>query len=380
MLGITPIISQLLGAKKIDDISTIFYQGLYIGTGLACIILIIGLLGLRPLLTALNLEPAAAEVCISYLKAFAIGLFPLLWVNTLRNTVDSHGLTHYSMAIVFTSFIVNVFLNYALIFGHFGFPEIGGVGAGYGIAGACWTNFILFSLVLLLHPKLKGYRIFKDFSKPSFHYIREQLHIGIPIGFSIFLEASIFSIAGLLMVHFGSAVVAAHQSVISFTNVFYCLPLSIAMASTIAVAYELGAGRKQEAIQYSYISRILAIVLAIMICTFTFTNMDAIADLFTNDDEVYKLIYSFLGYGVFFSAIDAIGTPLQGILRAYKDVKVVLYISLISYWGVCFPTAYILANNPNYGPFGVWIGLLASVLVAGVLFTWRTWYIQRQPK
>lgn len=378
MLGITPIISQLLGAKKTNDISTIFYQGLYIGTGLACIILIIGLLGLRPLLTALNLEPAAAEVCIGYLKAYAIGLFPLLWVNTLRNTVDSHGLTHYSMAIVFTSFIVNVFLNYALIFGHFGFPEIGGVGAGYGIAGACWTNFILFSLVLLLHPKLKGYRIFKDFSKPSFHYIREQLHIGIPIGFSIFLEASIFSIAGLLMVHFGSAVVAAHQSVISFTNVFYCLPLSIAMASTIAVAYELGAGRKQEAIQYSYISRILAIVLAIMICTFTFTNMDAIADLFTNDDEVYKLIYSFLGYGVFFSAIDAIGTPLQGILRAYKDVKVVLYISLISYWGVCFPTAYILANNPNYGPFGVWIGLLASVLVAGILFTWRTWYIQRQ--
>ena len=378
LLGITPIIYKLLGANKTDDISTIFYQGLYIGTGLACIILIIGLLGLRPLLTALNLEPAAAEVCISYLKAFAIGLFPLLWVNTLRNTVDSHGLTHYSMAIVFTSFIVNVFLNYSLIFGHFGFPEIGSVGAGYGIAGACWTNFILFSLVLLLHPKLKGYRIFKDFSKPSFHYIREQLHIGIPIGFSIFLEASIFSIAGLLMVHFGSAVVAAHQSVISFTNVFYCLPLSIAMASTIAVAYELGAGRKQEAIQYSYISRILAIVLAIMICTFTFTNMDAIADLFTNDDEVYKLIYSFLGYGVFFSAIDAIGTPLQGILRAYKDVKVVLYISLISYWGVCFPTAYILAINPNYGPFGVWIGLLASVLAAGVLFTWRTWYIQRQ--
>lgn len=380
MLGITPIISQLLGAKKTDDISIIFYQGLYIGTGLACIILIIGLLGLRPLLTALNLEPAAAKVCISYLKAFAIGLFPLLWVNTLRNTVDSHGLTHYSMAIVFTSFIVNVFLNYSLIFGHFGFPEIGGVGAGYGIAGACWTNFILFSLVLLLHPKLKGYRIFKDFSKPSFHYIREQLHVGIPIGFSIFFEASIFSIAGLLMVHFGSAVVAAHQSVISFTNVFYCLPLSIAMASTIAVAYELGADRKQEAIQYSYISRILAIVLAIMICTFTFTNMDAIADLFTNDDEVYKLIYSFLGYGVFFSAIDAIGTPLQGILRAYKDVKVVLYISLISYWGVCFPTAYILANNPNYGPFGVWIGLLASVLAAGVLFTWRTWYIQCQQK
>ena len=78
---------------------------------------------------------------------------------------------------------MNVFFELRTHLWAFRFPEIGGVGAGYGIAGACWTNFILFSLVLLLHPKLKGYRIFKDFSKPSFHYIREQLHIGIPIGF-----------------------------------------------------------------------------------------------------------------------------------------------------------------------------------------------------
>jgi len=244
----------------------------------------------------------------------------------LRNTVDSHGLTHYSMAIVVTSFVVNVFLNYSLIFGHFGLPEIGGVGAGYGIAGACWTNFILFSAMGLFHPKLKGYRIYKDWVGPKWQYVREQLQIGLPIGSSIFFEASIFSIAGLLMVHFGSAVVAAHQSVISFTNVFYCLPLSIAMASTIAVGYEVGAERHKEAIQYSYISRVLAIVIAILICAFTFTHMESISALFTNDEEVYNLIYRFLGYGVFFSAFDAIGTPLQGILRGYKDVKIVLYI------------------------------------------------------
>jgi len=378
LMGITPIIAQLLGAKKTDSIPTIVYQGFYIATTLALIILLIGVFGLVPLLNFLNLEPAATAVCINYLKAFALGLFPLLWVNTLRNTVDSHGLTHYSMSIVVTSFVVNVFLNYSLIFGHFGLPEIGGVGAGYGIAGACWTNFILFSAMVLFHPKLKGYRIYKDWVSPKWQYIREQLQIGLPIGSSIFFEASIFSIAGLLMVHFGSAVVAAHQSVISFTNVFYCLPLSIAMASTIAVGYEVGAERHKEAIQYSYISRVLAIVIAILICAFTFTHMESTSALFTNDEEVYNLIYRFLGYGVFFSAFDAIGTPLQGILRGYKDVKIVFYISLISYWGVCFPIAYILANNPNYGPFGVWIGLLTSVIVAGILFTIRTWYIQHK--
>ena len=92
------------------------------------------------------------------------------------------------MAIVVTSFVVNVFLNYSLIFGHFGLPEIGGVGAGYGIAGACWTNFILFSAMVLFHPKLKGYRIYKDWVSPKWQYIREQLQIGLPIGSSIFLK------------------------------------------------------------------------------------------------------------------------------------------------------------------------------------------------
>ena len=89
------------------------------------------------------------------------------------------------MAIVFTSFVINVFLNYALIFGHYGFPEIGGVGAGYGLAGASWTNFILFSLVILLHPKLKGYRIYKDFKGPSLSLIHILGELSLPDSLSI---------------------------------------------------------------------------------------------------------------------------------------------------------------------------------------------------
>ena len=127
-----------------------------------------------------------------------------------------------------------------------------------------------------------------------------------------------------------------------------------------------------------YISRVLAIVIAILICASHFTHMESISALFTNDEEVYNLIYRFLGYGVFFSAFDAIGTPLQGILRGYKDVKnCILYFSRFLL-GRLLPYCIHSANNPNYGPFGVWIGLLASVIVAGILFTIRTWYIQHK--
>ena len=106
--------------------------------------------------------------------------------------------------------------------------------------------------------------------------------------------------------------------------------------------------------------------------------MENIAGLFTSDPVVFDLIMSFLSYAVFFAVIDAFGTPLQGILRAYKDVRIISYISLFSYWGVCFPVAYILSRMPEYGPYCVWIGLLSSVSVAGILFTARAWYIQHK--
>lgn len=378
LLGITPILSQLLGAQKTDSITTIMQHGLIIATGIGIGLFLLGLLTLRPFLDFLNLEPAALEIAMGYMKAFAIGLFPLLWGCTLRNTIDAHGLTAWSMGTVIFSFIINIFFNYALILGHFGFPALGGVGAGYAVVITMWVNCIIFALICTYHPKLKGYRFFQNWKTFDWTYIREQLNIGIPIGFSIFFEGSIFSIAGLLMVQFGTQIVAAHQAAISFTNIFYCFPLSISMAATIAVAYELGAKNFDQARTYSYIARLLAIIIAILLCAYSFTHMEDIAGLFTQDDNVFQLILSFLAYAVFFAAIDAFGTPLQGILRAYKDVRIISTIALISYWGVGISLSYILTTIIPMGPYGVWIGLLSSVAVASLLYTIRTWYIQHK--
>ena len=378
LLGITPIISQLLGARKTDHIATIVQQGLVIATAIGMALVVLGVLALNPFLQYLNLEPAAREVTVAYLKAFAIGLFPILWGCTLRNTIDSHGLTAYSMATVVFTFFLNIFFNYGLILGHFGMPALGGVGAGYAVAITIWVNCLIFALICHFHPKLKAYKMLSQWHGLEWTYIREQLAIGIPIGFSIFFEGSIFSIAGLLMVQFGTLVVAAHQAAISFTNIFYCFPLSISMAATIAVAYELGAKKYKEARQYAWIARITAILIAILLCSYSFTHMNEIAGLYTNDPEVFELILSFLSYAVFFAVIDAFGTPLQGILRAYKDVQIISTIALISYWGVGISLAYILTMVIPMGPYGVWIGLLSSVVVASILYTIRTWWIQRK--
>lgn len=376
LLGITPIISHQLGAKKTDDMGVIIHHGLYLATIFTVLLFIAASLFLEPVLHFLNLEPAAYTVCLNYLLAFSIGIPPIFWVCPLRNSVDAHGYTHYSMCIMIASFFVSSFINYALIGGNFGFPALGGMGAGFGTAAACWFNFIIYSLIMLFKKPFKDYKIYRQWPPLTFTYLREQLKLGIPIGLSIFCEGSIFSVAGLLMAHFGTEIIAAHQAAISFTNLFYCFPLSISMASTIVVAYELGANNIRGAYQYSNIARITAIIIAITICSYSFTHMNTIAHLFTKNDNMVDLIVTFLGYAVFFSVIDAFGTPLQGILRGYKDVKIISYIAIGSYWGICFPLAYVCSHFFGFGPYGVWIGLLTSVAVAGILYTIRVFYIQ----
>ncbi len=376
LLGISPIIAQLLGAKRPEQIPTIVRQGLYLATCMGLFLLILGFLGLKPLLLLLNLEPQAYEVCIHYMTAIAFGILPLMWLSILRNTVDSHGYTHYSMGIMITSFFLSVLLNYVLINGHFGLPALGGVGAGIATAICCWFNLLCYLVIVTRCKAFKDYHFFKQLEPWQWPYIQEQLRLGVPIGISIFCEMSIFSVAGLVMAYFGTEIIAAHQAAISFTNLFYCFPLSLSIASTIAVGYEVGAQRYADAKAYAYIARGVSLVIAALISMYSFTHLSTIAGLYTTESHMVNLIGSFLSYAVFFTVIDAFGTPIQGILRGYKDVRIISVIAISTYWGVSVPVAYVFSKLLGYGPYGIWVGLLGSVSVAGILYTWRLWYIQ----
>jgi len=380
LLGITPIISQLLGARKNDGIAIVFHHGLYLAMSFVILIFLAAFFFLQPLLNYLNLEPAAYEVCINYLSAIAFGVPALFLMCPMRYTIESHGYTHYSMIIMISGLCISSITSYLFVFGKYGFPELGGMGAGIGTTIACWTNFLMYTSILWFKSEFKSYGLLRQWPTLDITYIIEQLRLGIPIGLSIFCEGSIFSIAGLLMAQFGTSIVAAHQAAISFTNLFYCIPLSISMASTIAVAYEVGAKKSDSAMNYAYIARGLALFLAILLCSFSFTHIYEISSIYSNDEAQIHLIMTFMSYSVFFSAIDAFGTPIQGILRGYKDVRSISYISVGSYWGVCFPLAYVLIHYFNYGPYSVWIGLLSSVATASFLFTLRLAYIQHLRK
>lgn len=376
LLGISPIIAQRIGADDTEDMPLIIYQGIYLGAIFSIILIIAGIIGLEPLLRFMNLAPDTMEMAIEYMKAIAFAIPGMLLMSTLRNTIDSHGFTQYTMVVMVLSFVVSAFFDYALILGHFGFPALGALGAGIATAIGVWFNVVGYGLIITFGKSFKDYRIFSKLRAFQWTHMREQLILGVPIGISIFAEISIFSLAGLMMSRFGTEIIAAHQAAISFTNLFYCFPLSISVASTIVVAYEIGAKRLQDAKTYAYVARCTAWIIAILICSYSFTHMQDIASLYTNDEHMVSLIQSFLAYAVFFTVLDSFGTPIQGILRGYRDVNSITIISIATYWGVAFPVAYIAIEYFQSGPYGVWAGLLSSIFVAAIAFTTRLWYIQ----
>lgn len=376
LLGILPILAQLRGANKIERIPTTISHGFYVATILGLVMILAGVFGLKPALNYLNLAPDAYEICLAYMSAIGVGILPLIWTCTLRNTVDSHGYTRYSMAIMLCGIALHILLDFGLILGYFGLPALGGLGAGIATAIAYWFNFLAFMALLAWGKPFRPYNLFKQWIPPQFIYIKEQFTIGIPIGLAIFCESSIFSVAGLVMTQYGTEIIAAHQAAVSFASLFYGFPLSISTAATIAVGYEVGAQKFGEAKTYSYIARGIAIVVAIIISSYTFTHLDQIANLYTNDPNMVSLIGTFLAYAVFFTIIDAFGTPLQGVLRGYKDVKIISTIAIACYWGASVPIAAFFMYALDWGPYGVWMGLLGGVFVAVLGYIWRTWYIQ----
>src|SRR5690625_4406139 len=167
------------------------------------------------------------------------------------------------MMIILVSLPLNILFNYIFIFGKFGIPAFGGIGSGIATAITYWlVCFIALGVIYKMHP-FRGFHILANWVKPSLHAWWEQLKIGIPIGFAIFFETSIFSAVTLFMSVYSTYTIAAHQAAMNFASLLYMRPLSVGMALTIAVAYEVGAHRYQEARAYNYIGLGSGIFIAI---------------------------------------------------------------------------------------------------------------------
>jgi len=368
--ALVPIIGHHLGQGKKEKIASDFYQFIYLSLGLSLILFALVFVGAPLVFSHLGLEPLVEEVAKNYLWYLALGIIPLLLFSTIRSLFDALGLTKLSMYLMLLLLPLNGTFNYALIYGAFGFPEMGGAGAGLGTSLAYWVLLLISLLVAVKHPKVRTYELWKIRPLDKKGFI-EGIRLGLPIGGTFFAEVVIFSVVGLVMAKFSSLIIASHQAAMNFSNLMYAFPMSISTSMSIIVSYEIGANRPDDVKKFCKLGRLTALGIAGFTFLFLYILRDRVAALYGSDTEFIRMTSVFLTYSLFFQLADTFAAPLQGILRGYKDTQVPFYLGLIAYWGVSLPLGLFLDHYTSLGPYGYWIGLIASLVTSGILFQWR---------
>jgi multidrug resistance protein, MATE family len=378
LLAVTPIVAQLIGARRREQIPFRIMQAIYLAIALAIIIIIIGAFTLSPILNIMDLEPAVYDIAKQFLIAISIGIIPLFVYTVLRCFIDAHGFTRITMFITLLTLPINIILNYLLIFGKFGFPKLGGVGAGYASAITYWVILLITVYFIWRKQPFAELRIFSKLHRLSIKTWKEILKIGVPIGFSIFFETGIFAAVTLFMSQFNTTTIAAHQAAMNFASFLYMVPLSISMGLTILVGFEVGAKRFKDARSYSYLGIGLAVSLSLLCAGGLLIFNEEVAGFYTKDAAVLALTQQFLVYALFFQLSDAIAAPIQGALRGYKDVNFTLIMAFISYWIISLPLGYVLANYTSLQAFGYWVALISGIGVAAIGLLGRLIRLQRR--
>ena len=375
--ALVPIIGHHLGQGKDEKIASDFYQFIYLSLALSLILFALVFLGAPLVLQRLGLDPLVKDVAQHYLWYLSIGIIPFLLFSVIRSLLDALGLTRLSMYLMLLLLPLNASFNYVLIYGAFGFPEMGGAGAGLGTSLAYWVLLVISLLLAIKHHKVRQYQLWKirPLSKAG---LAEGFRLGLPIGGTVFAEVVIFSIVGLVMSKFSSLIIASHQAAMNFSTLMYAFPMSISTAMAIIVSYELGAERLDDVKKYCTLGRNVASIFAVFTLIFLYIFRDKVASLYGSDPEFIRLTSVFLTFSLFFQLADTIAAPLQGILRGYKDTQAPFYLGMLAYWGVSLPLGFFLDLATDLGPYGYWIGLIASLVVSAILYQLRLNYIQKK--
>ncbi|WP_280770322.1 MATE family efflux transporter [Salipaludibacillus daqingensis] len=379
LLAVTTIVAQLVGSGRRDKIAESVTQAMYLAMVLAVIVVTSGVLWLEPILSMMNLTEPVTHISFHYLVGLSVGIVPLFLASVLRNFFDGQGFTRITMIIIVLAVPFNILLNYGFIFGNFGLPALGGIGAGYATAATYWI-ILFFSIAMTFKLEvIRHYQIFVVWMKPSWKMWKEQLSIGVPIGLSIFFESSIFAVVTLLMgIMFTTVTIAAHQIALSFTSLIFMIPLSISMALTIVVGFSVGGKRIQSAKQYGRLGVWGGIGFLAVGAVFLYFLREQIAYLYTNDREVVLMAGQFFIIAIIYQLSDAAQSGLQGVLRGYKDVKVPFITAFTSYWIIGIPAGYYLAAFTQLGPFGLWVGITLGLTCAAIGFYVRLQIVQRR--
>jgi len=376
LMSVSPAVSQLDGAGRRLQAGEMTRQAFWIALGVAAL-MFVSARNAGWVMAALEVDPAVAGLALGYLEAMSWGAPALGLMFALRFFSEGTGRTRPTMYIGVLGIVINVPLNYVLMFGKLGFPALGAVGCGWATAVVFWLQLLALAVYIGLHRHYAPFELFRGISRPNLREIGGLLRVGLPIGITIFFEGSLFVSAALLIGTLGALPIAAHQVAINFASMAFMVPLGLAGAITVRVGNAVGRGDAPGARRAGLVGIALAVGFGLCSAVGMVLFPDWIARIYTGETEVIELASLLLVYAAVFQVSDCLQVASAGALRGFKDTRMPMLYSVLSYWAVGLTLGTWLTFGRGWGAPGMWVGIVAGLSVAALLLGGRFLRISR---
>ncbi len=384
--AITPLIAEADTAQHFKKSKSFFKHGVLLCTILG-LLLCLTVLCAKPLLYAMNQPKEVVRLALPYLDLAAFSLIPLIVFQGFKQFSDGLSLTKAPMYATLLANVINIVLNYLLIFGKLGCPQLGIIGAAYGTIVARIAMVVFISLLLLKHEKSKAYmKQFYQF-KVQGKSIKRILNLGLPSAMQMFFEVAIFTSAIWLSGLLGKNPQAANQIVLNLGSMTFMVAMGLGVTAMIRVGNQIGLKRYVELRRIAVSIFLLGICLAVCFAIVFLVLHQHLPKIYldfndvensVDNREVLKIASQLVIVAAIFQISDSIQVVVLGALRGLQDVKIPMVLVFIAYWVIGFPIAWYLGKATRYGSVGIWIGLLAGLTSAAVLLYIRFNYLTKK--
>ncbi|MDQ5880222.1 MAG: multidrug resistance protein family [Pseudomonadota bacterium] len=371
--AVAPTVAHHVGAKREGEVAGALQQTVWLALALS----LPGMLILwfpDPILALSTIEPAVDEKLRLYLRILACGMPAALLYRTFYSFCNALRQPRPLMLISLNNTLLHGALAWALVTGQFGEP-MGGVGCGLSNMLVNWIGCLLAALWVAKSPGLARFKPLANWQRPRWQTMRELLRLGLPMGFSNFVEITSFTLIALFVAQLGATMVAGHRIVANLAALCYMLPLALAIATLAQVGQAAGArdwARSRAAIGAGLL---LAGGLSTLLGVALWLAAEPIVFAYTVDPAVRAVSLSLIGYIAVYQFFDAVQTVAGYSLRGYKITFAPMLVHTVAFWGVgLFGGWWLAFKAPQpMGVEGFWLASLASLVVAAVLIGGLLW-------
>lgn len=374
-IGITISVSQMVSMANGRNDGKLVSHYLFNGFWLCAISAVAISLGIelsKDILFHLDQDPEVASLALPYLQIMGWSVIPMLLFMALKQFTDGLEHTKTAMMLSLLGLPLNVFLNWLLIYGNWGFPRLELRGAGIATLITRTLIFIVLGLIILYHRTFRRYIAVRSKQwKFKWHTLKELLGIGIPSSFQITMEAGAFAVSGILIGTIGAAEQAAHQIALSLASLTFMVSMGLSQAGSIRTSNAFGRKDFKTILEIGKTTLAMALVYGTCCALLFISFRHQLPFVFNDNHEVVAMTAYLLLFAALFQISDSTQSISAGLLRGIKDVKVPTVFIAIAYWAIGIPVGCLLAFYYKMGAAGIWMGFITGLTLSAVFLSLR---------